>query len=82
MVAAEAQEEFPVIVSAAQPSGKHAILAVCGDKVFLARVEGHSIRAVIVKQAVDLKDVELRNERLGELRPQGSAREAAPLSSG
>lgn len=68
VLAAETQEEFPVIVGAAQQSEKQAIVAVYGDKAFLARVEGHSIRAVIVKQAADLKDVELRNERLGELR--------------
>lgn len=68
MLRGQGQVEFSVITDASRPSEKQAILAVYGDKAFLARVDGTTIRAVIMKQADELKDVEIRSERLGELK--------------
>jgi hypothetical protein len=68
LLQARGQVEFPVVNDGSSLAEKQAILAVYGEKVFLARVQGTIIRAVIVKQADDLKDVEIRSERLGELK--------------
>jgi hypothetical protein len=68
LLQARGQVEFPVVNDGSSSAEKQAILAVYGEKVFLARVQGTIIRAVIVKQADDLKDVEIRSERLGELK--------------
>ena len=65
---AQGQIQFPVITGASNRSEKQAILAAYGDRVFVARVQGTIIRAVIVKQADDLKDTEIRSEQLGELK--------------
>jgi hypothetical protein len=68
MMRGQGQVEFSVITDASRPSEKQAILAVYGDKAFLARVQGTTIRAVTMKQADDFKDMEIRSERLGELK--------------
>jgi hypothetical protein len=61
------EDQFTVITGSTVPE-KQTLLAVYGEKAFLAHVEGRTIRTVVVKQAADLKDVQIRSERLGELR--------------
>jgi hypothetical protein len=48
-------------------SDKQAIVAVYGDKVFLARIEGRKMRAVVMRNLADVKDVEVRREATGRL---------------
>jgi hypothetical protein len=62
------REDFPVIIRAGRPQ-KQVILAVYGDKTYTAEVEGQRIRRVMMRQTADLKDVEVRVEHLGQLRP-------------
>jgi hypothetical protein len=65
---AQGQTQFPVITGASHSTEKQVILAAYGDRVFVARVQGSTIRAIIVKQADDFKDTEIRSEQLGELK--------------
>jgi hypothetical protein len=46
---------------------KDAIVAVYGEKAFIAHVEGSAIRAVEVRNFSDLKDVEVRRKEIGPL---------------
>jgi hypothetical protein len=46
---------------------KDAIVAVYGDKVFVAHVEGRRMHAVEVRNLSDLKDVEVSRKEIGRL---------------
>jgi hypothetical protein len=48
-------------------ASKDAIVTVYGDKVFIAHVEGRTMRSVEVRNLSDLKDVEVRRMDIGRL---------------
>jgi hypothetical protein len=47
--------------------GKDVIVTVYGDKVFIAHVEGRTMRSVEVRNFSELKDVEVRRTEIGRL---------------
>jgi hypothetical protein len=61
------QEDFTVITPAA--GQQQAVLAVYGDKTFIATVDGDRIRSITMRQTADVKDVAVSIERIGPLRP-------------
>jgi hypothetical protein len=62
---ARTQSVFTTVGS--NPSDKRIVLAVYGDKVLLARVDGRVIRALVVRNLADIKDVDVRREEVGRL---------------
>jgi hypothetical protein len=60
---------YGLVGHAASETGrnKDAIVAVYGDKVFVAHVEGRRMRAVEVRNFSDLKDVEVSRKEIGRL---------------
>jgi hypothetical protein len=65
---AQITEEFTVITVPGRPD-KQVILAVYADKTFTAELEDRRIRTIMVRQTADLKDMQVRVEHLGRLRP-------------
>jgi hypothetical protein len=65
---ARIQAVYGVIGPATEASGsKDAIVTVYGDKVFIARVKGQTLRSVEVRNFSDLKDVEVQRKEIGRL---------------
>jgi hypothetical protein len=63
---ARGQEEYGVML---QGSQQQVILATYGDKTFVAtEIQQHRIRKVVMLQTADLDGVEVRVERVGDLR--------------
>jgi hypothetical protein len=66
---ARIQAVYGLVGHAASEPGrnKDAIVAVYGDKVFVAHVEGRRMRTVEVQNFSDLKDVEVSRKEIGRL---------------
>jgi hypothetical protein len=66
-VDAQDTEDYAVVKAAG--GDRQVVLAIYGDKAFMATVEGQHIRTITIRQTADLKDMEVSIEHLGSLRP-------------
>jgi hypothetical protein len=77
-----ANQRYPVLRPVTSQGEADAILAVYGDKVFIADVQEGAARAVIVKNLADVNGVEIKNEDVGWLAWDLCQREPDSLSRG
>jgi hypothetical protein len=68
-VTARVQAVYGVVGHPATAAGgsKDAIVTVYGEKVFIAHVEGRTMRSVQVRNFSDLKDVRVSRKEIGRL---------------